>query len=93
MVNDGEYSLLAQLVEQQTFNLWVAGSNPAEGTKSVRHTSAKSYFILRRRLLVQVQPPEPRKLRCSSIGRATKISLHGYWCLTDLFDFLSDTLQ
>ena len=32
MVSSSFFASVAQLVEQQTFNLWVPGSSPGEGT-------------------------------------------------------------
>lgn len=43
MVSSSLYPSVAQLVEQQTFNLWVSGSIPDGGTKS----SGRSALISR----------------------------------------------
>jgi len=43
------HALLAQLVEQLTLNQWVAGSNPAGGTTSIKKSHAIAWlFILNR---------------------------------------------
>ena len=39
-----KYDLVAQLVEQYTFNVWVLGSKPSQVTKKVKHTRLTFFY-------------------------------------------------
>ncbi len=53
---NGQGDLVAQLVEQYTFNVWVLGSSPSQITEKTQQSNVEFFFICPKLVKHQLRP-------------------------------------